>query len=94
MHQMLTCTWAGGPVEISKATVEREARETYTAGLTPNEVCPYPIHSACGLYWLAHYNLAMPLPTRSSKDPGTQSHRHITLHGSGHLGLSIESVNP
>ena len=80
MHQMLTCTWAGGPVEISKAMVEREARETYTAGLTPNEVCPYPIHSACGLHWLAHYNLAMLLPTKSSKDLSTQSHRHIALH--------------
>ena len=81
-------------MEIAKATVEREAQEAYTAGLTPNEVCPYPFHSACSLHWLAHYNLAMPLPTRSPKDPGTQSHRHTTLHGSGQLGLSIESVNP
>ena len=80
---MLTCTWASDPVEISKATVEREARGAYTAGLTPNEVCPYPFYSACGLHWLAHYNLAMPLPTRSSKDPGTQSHCRITLQGSG-----------
>ncbi|MEG0939976.1 MAG: hypothetical protein RSE32_16915 [Comamonas sp.] len=81
-------------MEISNATVEREVRETYAAELTPNEVYPYPFYSACGLHWLAHYNLAMQLPTRSSKDPGTQSHRHITLHGSGRLGLSIESVNP
>ncbi|CAM4178161.1 hypothetical protein COAQ111491_08520 [Comamonas aquatilis] len=74
MADLLTCTWAGGPAQIAKATVEREAREAreaYAAGLTPNEGCPYPFHSACGLHWLAHYNLAMPLPARPSMD----SHR-------------------
>ena len=91
---MLTCTWASDPVEISKATVEREARGAYTAGLTHNEVCPYPFYSACGLHWLAHYNLAMPLPTRSSKHAGTQSHHPASLDGYASLGLSTGSVNP
>lgn len=66
MPEMLSCTWAGGPVAIAKATVECEAREAYAAGLSPNEACPYPFQSACDLHWLAHYNLAIPLPTRSS----------------------------
>lgn len=45
-----------------KTTVEREAREAYAAGLSPNDACPYPFHSPCGLHWLAHYNLCIPLP--------------------------------
>ena len=52
---------------MPKATVEREAREAYAAGLSPNEACPYPFLSCCGLHWLAHYNLCLPLTDKHHK---------------------------
>lgn len=57
------CESVSGQITMPKATVEREAREAYAAGLSPNEACPYPFHSSCGLHWLAHYNLCIPLPS-------------------------------
>ena len=57
-----TCESVRGKFSTPKAVVEQEAREAYAAGLTPNEACPYPFHSQCGLHWLAIYNLCIPLP--------------------------------
>lgn len=56
------CESVKGRFRMLKTTVEREAREAYAAGLTPNDACPYPFYSPCGLHWLAHYNLCIPLP--------------------------------
>lgn len=47
---------------VPKEIIEREAREAYAAGQTPNEACRYPFHSHCAMHWLAIYNLCMPLP--------------------------------
>ncbi|WP_205589393.1 hypothetical protein [Comamonas sp. lk] len=87
MAELLSCTWAGGPAQIAKATVEREAREAYAAGLSPNEGCPYPFHSACGLHWLAHYNLAMPLPARST--PGSPDEQRANRHGLARMAAAL-----
>ena len=59
------CESVKGKFTLLKSTVEREAREAYAAGLKPNDACPYPFHSTCGLHWLAHYNLCIPLPSKS-----------------------------
>ena len=56
------CDCVRGLFKMKKATVEQEAREAYAAGLSPNEACAYPFYSPCGLHWLAHYNLCIPLP--------------------------------
>lgn len=55
-----------GPLAVthSKAQIEHAAQIAHAAGLTPNEACPHPFHSKCGMHWLAAFNLAMPLPAR------------------------------
>ena len=63
MLEKSLCESVRDQTTVSKATVEREAREAYAAGLSPNEACPYPFRSSCGLHWLAHYNLCIPLPS-------------------------------
>ncbi len=65
------CESVKGRFRMLKTTVEREAREAYAAGLKPNDSCPYPFHSQCGLHWLAIYNLCIPLPNRHA----TSSHQ-------------------
>lgn len=64
MPDKLHCVAVTGLISIPKATVEREAQAAYAAGLKPNDACPYPFHSQCGLHWLAIYNLCIPLPNR------------------------------
>ena len=61
MAEVLTCQRGGGFIPVAKTNVAREAREAYAAGLTPNDACPYPFQSECGLHWLAIYNLCIPL---------------------------------
>lgn len=56
------CEAAGGKFSVPKTVVEQEAQEAYALRLSPNDACPYPFYSSCGLHWLAHYNLCMPLP--------------------------------
>lgn len=55
-----------GPLNVhhAKGDIERQAQTAYAAGLTPNDACPYPFHSRCGMHWLAAFNLAMPLPEK------------------------------
>lgn len=60
-------TWA---MSVPKAVIEREAREAFAAGQTPNEACRYPFHSHRAMHWLAIYNLCMPLP-RHAKSQDT-----------------------
>lgn len=54
-----------GPLAVShtKAKIERAAQAAQAGGLSPNEACPHPFHSKCGMHWLAAFNLAMPLPS-------------------------------
>lgn len=49
-------------VRLSKAEIERAAQAAQARGLTPNEACPHPFRSKCGMHWLAAFNLSIPLP--------------------------------
>ncbi|MEG2047018.1 MAG: hypothetical protein RR100_09235 [Comamonas sp.] len=69
MAEMLATTWAGGAAAVSKQTVEREAREAYTHGLSVNAGCPYPFKTPAAMHWLAHYNLCLPLPSARKARP-------------------------
>ena len=55
-----------GPLTVhhAKDDIERAAQIAHAAGQTPNEACPHPFHSKCGMHWLAAFNLAMPLPEK------------------------------
>ena len=57
-----------GPLTVhhAKDDIERAAQIAYASGQTPNQACPHPFHSKCGMHWLAAFNLAMPLPGKQS----------------------------
>ena len=52
-----------GPLAVchQKAQIEQAALAAHAAGLSPNQACPHPFHSKCGMHWLAAFNLAIPL---------------------------------
>lgn len=53
-----------GPLAVhhTKSQIERAAQTAQALGQSPNEACPHPFHSKCGMHWLAAFNLATPLP--------------------------------
>jgi hypothetical protein len=55
-----------GPLAVrhTKAQIERAAQAAHAQGLSPNEACPHPFQSKCGMHWLAAFNLAIPLPAK------------------------------
>lgn len=55
--------------DISKATVEREAREAAQAGHSLNDACPYPFASRLGMHFVAVYLLALPRTTPTTQEP-------------------------
>lgn len=53
-------------VQHTKAQIEHAAQTAYQAGLSPNDACPHPFQSKCGMHWLAAFNLAISLPKKHS----------------------------
>lgn len=56
---------------VSKETIEREAAEAASKGLSLDDSCPYPFRSAAGMHFKASYFQALLQQQKPQPQPST-----------------------